>query len=240
MAGGGHCYVVDGRMITSTATQLVDKMHSFDCFEVLARYYESWKANPDSKYHSLIHDVISNGGDDDDAREAILDTWSQAKELGTVLHKQIENVLNGQGNGQAPILPVEMSQFHKFISWADDQNLTLVSAETCVAFRAKDKTWTSAGQIDALYKDKDDKYYLFEWTRTSKIQISKVSLQTSIYREMLLSSKGIDVEDRMFVCQMHSDIQNFKLRKCNDRKADALELLHSVSERVYSVPSVSS
>eukprot|EP00966_Prymnesium_polylepis_P063420 1471110-Prymnesium_polylepis.1 len=156
MAGGGHCYVVDGRMITSTATKLVDKMHSFDCFEVLARYYESWKANPDSKYHSLIHDVISNGTDDDDAREAILDTWSQAKELGTVLHKQIENVLNGQGNGQAPILPVEMSQFHKFISWADDQNLTLVSAETCVAFRAKDKTWTSAGQIDALYKDKDD------------------------------------------------------------------------------------
>ena len=235
MAGGAHYYVVDGHMITSTATQLVDQFYPFDANEVLSRAYDSWKNKSDSKYYSLIQNVLSNGGDDDDARQAILDIWKTATQLGTVLHKQIEDVLNnGQVPGQASILPVEMSQFNNFISqFVDDRGLTLISAELPVAFRANsDEPWSCAGQIDALFQDENKKYYLFEWTRTSKVQISKVSLQTSIYREMLLSSKGIDVEDRMYVCQMHSDIQNFELRQCKDRKADALELLHSVDENV--------
>ena len=105
-------------------------------------------------------------------------------------------------------------------------------------------------QIDALYIDKDEKLYTFDFKRVAKDKklcqndtgwaprgedplcglgpmahlpdtyYQKYSLQTSIYNLMLHNAHGIDVGERMYLLRMHEDRAAYELVKCRDLRPD--------------------
>ena len=106
--------------------------------------------------------------------------------------------------------------------------------ELCVAWRANGRS-VSAGQIDALYIDKDGQYYILDFKRVKSkhkldpnekgfclpgedpacalpplahlpdTHLQKYSLQTSIYNLMLHQTHGIDAGKNMYLLRMHTD-----------------------------------
>lgn len=124
----------------------------------------------------------------------------------------------------------------------------------------------SAGQIDALYVDKDGLHYLFDFKRVAKhhklcpkdkgfavrgeappvgvgpmahlpdTHFQKYSLQTSIYNLMLQNTHGIDVGDRMYLLRMHADRSEFERVQCRDLRAEARKALESEAVRLAARP----
>ena len=120
----------------------------------------------------------------------------------------------------------------------------------------------SAGQVDALYVDKDGRYYLFDFKRVAKnhklcpkekgwaphgedppcgvgpmahlpdTHYQKYSLQTSIYNLMLHDTHGIDVGERMYLLRMHEDRAEYEQVQCRDLRSEAREALKSEQERL--------
>ena len=71
----------------------------FDPDAVVAKYYQKWAADPNSKYHALIHSVLGAGGAEEEARAALKAGWKekgrQASEKGTKMHEHCELEMNG-------------------------------------------------------------------------------------------------------------------------------------------------
>eukprot|EP00966_Prymnesium_polylepis_P199403 4620736-Prymnesium_polylepis.1 len=68
-----------------------------------------------------------------------------------------------------PDISVEIAQFNAFKAspWATRRGLRPVRTEVCVGWRADGRS-VSAGQIDALYVDRDGLHYLFDFKRVAK------------------------------------------------------------------------
>lgn len=156
-----------------------------------------------------------------------------------------------------------MPQFEAFkaSAWAKDRGLRPLRTELSVGWRADGRS-VSAGQIDALYVDKDGLHYLFDFKRVAKhhklcpkdkgfavrgeeppvgagpmahlpdTHFQKYSLQTSIYNLMLQNTHGIDVGDRMYLLRMHADRPEFEQVQCRDLRAEARKALESEAERL--------
>ena len=120
----------------------------------------------------------------------------------------------------------------------------------------------SAGQIDALYIDNVQNYYIIDFKRVAKDKklcpkdkgwalrgedplcglgpmahlpdtyFQKYSLQTSIYNLMLHDTHGIDVGNNMYLLRMHEDRDQFELVPCADLRSEAREALRSEQERL--------
>jgi hypothetical protein len=87
----------------------------FDPDAVAAKYYQKWAADPNSKYHALIHSVLGDGGSEAEARAAIKAGWKekgrQASEKGTRMHEHCELEMNGV----PPVL--ECAEMRLFRKW---------------------------------------------------------------------------------------------------------------------------
>ena len=160
-----------------------------------------------------------------------------------------------------------MAQFEAFkaSSWAKSRGLRPVRTELCVGWRDGDRS-ISAGQIDALYVDRAQRYYLFDFKRVAKnhkldpkdkgftlpgedppmgvgpmahlpdTHYQRYSLQTSIYNLMMANTHGVDVGDRMYLLRMHTDRAAYELVQCRDLRNEAREALRSEAERLAARP----
>ena len=88
---------MDGVQAERSTTGLVDELfEGFDAADVLARYYEKWKAEEDPRYDAIIRSFSCDDGsvDDDAAKSAIAAKWHKvgqlAANIGTELHLHLD------------------------------------------------------------------------------------------------------------------------------------------------------
>lgn len=100
----GHFYMVERhgareRVPVSVTSFAKAYFGQFDADAVISGRYEHWKADTNSKYHTLIQGVLQQGGSDAEARRAIAQRWvevgKEASQAGTRMHERAEMVCNG-------------------------------------------------------------------------------------------------------------------------------------------------
>ena len=179
-----HTYTVDGVQAERSTTGLVDELfEGFDAVDVLAKYYEKWKAVEDPRYYPIIRSYSCADGSVDDgaAKSAIAAMWHEtgllAASIGTELHLHLECLLN-----QVPAVPtqgigVEVSQFYAFqaSTFYNEHELVPHRSELMVWFKTRD-VLVAAGRIDALFSGRDG-FYIFDWKRVApKKDVSQCAL----------------------------------------------------------------
>ena len=259
----GHTYTAWGQRVARSTTRLLHEcFDDFDGDACTDAFYEGWKGNPKSKYHTRVHELLDTGLGDEAVKAQIRADWSalgeEAARLGTALHTHCEYDMNGQ---PAPELnaeiAIEVAQYEAFKASDFARGLTPYRSELCVAYRGDDGVVACAGQIDALYVDAEGRFYLFDFKRvhpkhklTPKARgfmgrrgngvaahlpdahFWKYSLQTSAYNVMLASSQGVDVGDRMYLLRMHSQQGTYELVQCVDLRDEARAMLEQEHARL--------
>ena len=151
----------------------------------------------------------------------------EAREMGTILHQQIECFYK-YGMYPETITP----EFNQFINFAQDHpDWLLVASEHRVH-----NDWV-AGTIDAVF-DTPEGYILVDWKRAKSIDYagvdqgrdvmkhvadcnySKYSLQLSLYKRLI----KVDIA-KMYIIQMHPDIENYRQIAAVDFSLEADMLL---------------
>lgn len=100
--------------------------------------------------------------------QGIKNHWDKGKELGTILHAQIEDYYNGRGKSFEEISTIE---YRYFLNFAKDfsyinpyrTELRIFSLDLDIA-----------GSIDLLIKNPDGTYFIMDWKRAKNIDISTI------------------------------------------------------------------
>lgn len=184
----------------------------------------------------------------------------EASRLGTALHAYCEFDCNDQEYPYNPEITREIEQYESFkrSSFVTERKLIPYRTELNVSYGFRDSINVCAGQIDCLYVDCNQKYYIVDFKRVAskhaldpkemgfrgecgvppvaghipKTHYQSYSLQTSIYNVMLCHSHGIDVEDRMYLLRMHDDRDTYELVKCSDLREEARQALSHEHRRL--------
>lgn len=146
----------------------------FDGNAVVEKNYTNWKKYTDSKYYSLIHSVLDAGKSESDAKQAILDQWTQTSKVasreGTLMHEHAEYVCNGielpDPSPEMVMLMRWMKEFQPHMQWEP------VRTEWMLWWELAHNDCTSpailAGTLDLLMWSKTaDVYGLFDFKRTN-------------------------------------------------------------------------
>jgi hypothetical protein len=177
-----HTYTYDGRKLVSVTQFLGRFFEIFDGPKIARRVV----TNPNSKYH----------GRDPDELVAEWDANSrQARELGTLLHNNIQQQLvDGEVYGERSD---EFQHFEAFIA-EKDWRPWMVEERVCCPEAG------IAGTVDAVFEDPSGDVIICDWKRAKKMKfdnrwqkakppiqhlddcdLSKYSLQLSLYRYLL-------------------------------------------------------
>ena len=175
----GHLYTAYGAPVDRSVTRLIDDcFERFDAAAVAAKFYEVWKQNPCSGYHTRIHALLAAGRNDAQVQGHICAGWSHlgenAARLGTAIHAHCEYIMNGETVHWDEEIATEVAQYAAFTvsTFATQRGLEPYRSELCVACRGDPgrrcearSMVVSAGQIDALYTDQEGMYYLVDFKR---------------------------------------------------------------------------
>ena len=167
------------RRIQRSVTKLVHEPFECNSYEqILDLYYDRWKENKDKRYYPYMLDAVdSNTGEINDAiaKVQILKAWKHkgevSKTLGTALHKYAEEVLNwlpedGPKPQPLPDVQIDARQLDDFLAseFATTLGLEAYRTEFTVWYK-RDGVIVTAGQLDAVFKDKEGQIYIFDWKR---------------------------------------------------------------------------
>jgi len=218
-----HTYSIDGAVVPRSCTTVVyDLFPRFKPKKTINLYFENWKASGKSKYKAVIDTSFT----DDEAKLEIAALWArstEARDLGSLAHKQIENLLNGVPVDSEARAPVE-DEVAGVERWLQECGLRAFRTELPVLARAPDGTPVLAGMLDALFQDAEGQFVLVDWKRTSKpfghkewsfrrhghgpaIRLDdtkwmRYSVQLALYASMLRETAGIDVGDRRLLVRL--------------------------------------
>ena len=177
-----HTYTYDGRELVSVTQLLQRFFETFDGPKIARRVV----TNPNSKYY----------GRDPDELVAEWETGGrEARELGTLLHRNIQQQLvDGDVRGERSD---ELRHFEAFIAGKDWRALMVEEQVCCTEVGI-------AGTIDAVFEDPHGDVVICDWKRAKKMKfdnrwqkakppiqhlddcdLSKYSLQLSLYRHLL-------------------------------------------------------
>jgi hypothetical protein len=141
-----HRYFIDNNPDTISVSQLIDKF--FPEFDGIRA---AQNLNPNHPLYGLPTDTI-------------LEMWKnkgiEAAELGTNLHKQIENYYK--------LMPYDANsiEFQYFLNFKEQyRNMMPHRPE----WRIFDEDYLLAGTIDMIYEKEDGSYYMFDWKRSEKV-----------------------------------------------------------------------
>ena len=246
----------------STTGLVEELFERFDATTILEQYYNRWKHEQDPRYWEIIQEHIDTSGavDDDAAKLAIAAKWQatgqRASKLGIAFHLHVERILNKVEVAPCEEIAVESTQFRDFRSAFLDSHGLIPFRTELMVWCKNHGVLCAAGQIDALFTSPSG-FFLFDWKRVApKKDLSETarpfkgrmgrglaeslpdtpyyrySLQTSIYAEMLKSSHGIDVEDRMYVLRVHADIPAYDLVHCANLRGVAASVLSAEYDRL--------
>jgi hypothetical protein len=160
-----HKYYLDGFELPISITGVIHNLFpQFDAAATIDKYFDNWSVDKNSKYHALISYLrIVRGMPDSEIKSEIATLWtssgSEASEAGTTMHAEIEAFENDG------VHPAEKSkEYTQFEEWKRRQDVcewTIYRTEWSIYNEAA----RVAGQIDALYKDKDDEHIMCDWKR---------------------------------------------------------------------------
>ena len=177
-----HTYTYDGRKLVSVTQFLGRFFEIFDGPKIARRVV----TNPNSKYH---------GRDPDELVAEWEANSRQARELGTLLHNNIQQQLvDGEVRGERSD---ELCHFEAFIAEKDWHPLMVEERVCCPEAGI-------AGTVDAVFADPRGDVIICDWKRAKKMKfdnrwqkakppiqhlddcdLSKYSLQLSLYRHLL-------------------------------------------------------
>ena len=258
-----HTYTVDGVVVAKSCTGAkADLFPQMDSMLTINKYYASWKRNESHKYNLMIWATLEERNKtDEDAKQKIADYWrvlgQEASTLGTLVHLYIELYYNKTPMQAPPEIKDEVAQFHQFVASPFYKTLELEMVRTeLTVFDKRGDVPVCAGQIDGLMKDKNGKYYIFDWKRSKHVlkptveafnnetgthpitkhipntDFHKYSLQLSLYAAMLPGCHNVDVEDRLYLVRLHPDLHTYELTKCEDYRREAKEILDMMHEKL--------
>ena len=115
-----HTYTCDGVPVPRSATAVVAALFpKFKPRKTVNTYFGNWRASGKSKYQA----VIATSFDDAEAKAAIVAGWANdttARDRGTLVHKCVEDLLNGvavDAEVRASVEP-ELGGFERFLGTA--------------------------------------------------------------------------------------------------------------------------
>lgn len=167
----GHQYLLDGVQMRRSVSGVVHSCFpQFDSEATIAKYFDSWKADPASKYHQLIRYLaLVEKQDDEGQRRAIASLWKaggdEASEAGTALHAQIESYLNDEsddGSGER-----QKVDFQQFLAFKEDFGRGRPVRPYRTEWSVYDEEAGVAGQIDSLWETEDGSLLMVDWKRCS-------------------------------------------------------------------------
>ena len=165
---------------------------------------DKYLTDPEYKYYQKTADVIQS-------------EWDFSNKAGTQLHNEIENFLNKVHVSN------DSKEYGFFQSFLQDHKDYQPFRTEWIIFA---ETLRIAGSIDAVFKDPNGEYVIFDWKRSvvtysnfddAKTPLShfkdntfiKYSLQLNMYRHILESFYGIKIKD-MFIIELHPDNDSYK------------------------------
>jgi ATP-dependent exoDNAse (exonuclease V) beta subunit len=209
-----HTYYVDGSSdgIISVTTLIHHHFPKFDSDMILKKM-----KNKQEKYPNMTDSQIKK-------------VWSDngiiASKNGTKMHKLIENYYNSIENEK---IDENLDEFKHFLNFHSTIKNRLEPYRT--EWSIFDGELELAGQVDMLYKKKDNTYALYDWKRVKEIKkdnpfekgIGKLSdldhcnynhysLQLNIYKRLLETRYNIKVSE-MFLVILHPDNKNYILEE---------------------------
>ena len=182
----GHRYTVHGSRVERSTTRLLSEwFEAFDPVGCTDAWYEGWSTNPNSKYYETIRRGRESGYSDATIAKKIRSEWtkvgSEASQLGTALHTHCEFDCNGQSHPFDPRISLEIGQYDEFKAskFFVGRGLEPYRTELTISWRSKEGLNVCAGQIDALYQDRDGNKYLVDFKRVvNKHKLGASSGQT--------------------------------------------------------------
>ena len=235
-----HKYTVRGKRVPISVTGLgsraVPKEHRFDGDKIIKNNLSSWRANASNKHHALV-----SGYGDSQAAANVVASWDANRDLGTGMHKCIEQFLNGETMEEEEQYTVEMAQFHDAMQQLTD--LTPLRTELSVFANDAAGDAAVAGQIDLLMRDADGGVHIVDWKRAAgdlspgahsfgKFFLDnmplndhhKYSLQLSLYAAIFELQTGTPIVSTRLV-QIHPDFDSAQIIPATDLRSEARNLL---------------
>lgn len=172
-------------------------------------------------------------------KEEVLAKWEKdrntACDKGTICHLYMESKLSGipfNWDEKYDYVKTEFNRtkimMHKYLK-ASSKKLIPVKSELIVG----DTEYNITGMIDQVYKDKDGKYYLFDWKTNKKIdktsnyklegylsnidssKLSIYSLQLHLYKHLIEKNTDVKIED-CFIVWFGPNENNYNIYKVKD------------------------
>lgn len=192
-----HIYYINDQQCLTSVTGLVGKFFPDDDFnpeETIKSYWKKWQKEKHPLYYKKTQEQIKKMWDDD---------YIKKGDLGTKLHKAIEDNVNGKKDPDINEIEKEYGYYKTFIN--DNEELTPYRSEWKIC---TDLDVGIAGTVDMCFTrpgDPPNTVHLYDWKRTNKINSAQSSI-TQWYGERFHPGTGLYLFD---------DILNIKLSHYN-------------------------
>lgn len=234
-----HLYFVDDQQVPISITGVLKKHDPapFDAPKIILRCWRAWKFG-DKKPE--LAEVLRDVNDDETAIARVQSVWSRSSDLGTLLHKRLECLVN-DGDTEDPEFDPVNSEWTKLMGKLQDLDWSPVRSELSVFYTNTRDAVVAAGQIDMLAIDDNDEYILIDLKRSSKdigpqqrpfrpgewTEYYKYSLQLSCYAVMCaqLLGKRIKPENRFLLV---ADAARAYWVQCLDLDSKATDMLEAL------------
>jgi hypothetical protein len=216
-----HKYKVKGHQFTISVTGFVHSHFPpfMEC-NVINNILNSHKmSDPEYPYYNMN-------------KEQILAEWNKSRDLGTLLHEQIEHYYN---NNCVSIPGIDTIEYRYFLNFAlDYAHIQAFKTELRIYSLELDL----AGSIDLLVKNEDDTYDIIDWKRSKNIDVSTVPsrytqygllpgvshimstnlnhyrFQLNVYRYILQHYYGFIIRGmRLVVCHPNNKSNNYEIHE---------------------------
>lgn len=234
-----HLYFVDGVQVPISITGVLKKHDPapFDAPAIILRCWKAWKRN--GKKPELAK-VLQNVETDHDAITAVKSVWNRSSELGTLLHKRFEALVNDADTDDPQFSPVN-ADWDQLANALAGVNWGPLRSELSVFYTNEAGKVVAAGQIDMLAVSENGDYVMIDLKRSSKqigpaqspfrpgewTEYYKYSLQLACYSLMVaqLTGKQVKPENRYLLVV---DSARAYWVRCLDLDAKAREMLEGL------------
>ena len=199
-----HQYMVNNTAYTSVTSQIAKAFPEFNAVECLqdirSRDAEKLQRGVKlSKYAEL-------------SDSAVFQSWEDSRIHGHKMHELFELTILKDASFAKKELEKEYQEEHQmFLSFlADNSNLIPYRTE----WRIFDEKLKIAGTVDVVFKDEQNKFYIFDWKRVNNLyfNLEKYNLQLNMYKYILEKNYDIKI-DKMSLVVIHPDLSKGKYVK---------------------------
>jgi len=205
----GHKYWIDNNNenIVSATTYIHTFFSQFNEQKVIENIQKKseYLNDPEYKYYKL-------------SAKQIKALWEESRNLGTNLHKNIENHLNEEELSSSASI-----EFQYFINFLKDHSTWKIYRTEWLIFA---EMLRLTGSIDAVFQNEENEIILVDWKRINVINYDgygngispfehlpdsnyyHYSLQLNLYRNILEKCYGLHVKE-MYLVILHPDNQNY-------------------------------